>query len=328
MNFKGVDSVRSLRIVIITQGVSRIVRPLLSSNHKVVGVVESATRDAINNKAPSFFYKAARFFYSILNKKAETLERFVEKKGIHYRYMLSSNDAGLEGWVRYLKPDLIVVFGMSQLLKENIFSIPVLGTINMHPAMLPDYRGPNPDFWQYINMEMKPGVTIHYIDKGEDTGDVINQERVHIPLGTKSPERLDRLIGDIGVKNLLKTIDELASGTAKSVKQSEKSPTGRARNIKPEEHKNVIDWNNWETSHIWHVLRGTELWLNALEQPKGVYKGQRWCVCEYKVLGKQIKSVQSIYKLDKNYAVATKDGYIKLTVRFSMKNFIIYLFKK
>lgn len=317
----------NLRIVLITQGVSRVVEPLLNSTHEIVGVVESAARDAINKKLPGITFRIARYFYSKLKKQAISLEKFITDKCIPYRYMLSSNDAGLENWIKDLNPDVIVVFSMSQLLKENIFTIPRLGTINMHPAMLPDYRGPNPDVWQYINIEMNPGVTIHYIDKGEDTGDILNQERVHIPLGTKSPDRLDKLLGDVGVRNLLKTLDELATGAQCPIKQPAASPTARARNIKPEEHRKIIDWDNWETSHIWHVLRGTELWLNALEQPKGIYKGQRWSVGDYHITNSQQHPVETIYKTDTGYAVATRDGHIDLTVQFSFKNFFLSIIK-
>lgn len=319
---------QELKVVLITQGVSRVVKPLLESDHQIVGVIESATRDAINKKQPSLMYKVARYLYSKIKKQTISLEKFSTEKSIPYRYMLSSNDAGLEDWVKNLNPDVIVVFSMSQLLKENIFSIPKLGAINMHPAMLPDYRGPNPDVWQYINLEMNPGVTIHYIDKGEDTGDILNQERVHIPLGTKSPERLDKLLGEVGVRNLLKTLDELANGTQQPVKQPEQSPTARARNIKQEEHKKIIDWKSWETTHIWHVLRGTELWLNALEQPKGIYKGQRWSIGDYHITNSQQHPAETIYKTATGYAVATRDGHIDLSLTFSFKKLILALLKK
>ena len=319
---------KSLRIVIITQGVSRIVEPLMSSEHKIVGIIESATRVAMQRKEPSIVYKIARQLYSQVNRRAKTLKTLAYQKRIPYRYMISSNDQELEKWLKELQPDLVVVFSMSQLLKENIFKIPELGTINLHSAMLPDYRGPNPDVWQYINLEMNPGVTIHYIDKGEDTGDILNQERVHIELGTKSPKRLDKLIGEAGVRNLLKTIDDLATNSQKRISQPDKSPTARARNIKYEEHKQIIDWQNWETSHIWHVLRGTELWLDALEQPRGFYKGQRWSIKGYKVLGVQARPLEFIYKHGKDYAVATKDGYIELTLNFSIKRLFLAIIKK
>lgn len=90
---------------------------------------------------------------------------------------MTSSSCELESWVKSLSPDLIVVYSMSQLLKENIYSIPRFGTINLHPSYLPEYRGPNPIFWMYYNMEKQGGVTVHYIDQGEDTGNIILQKR-------------------------------------------------------------------------------------------------------------------------------------------------------
>ncbi|MGI6455390.1 MAG: formyltransferase family protein [bacterium] len=81
----------------------------------------------------------------------------------------------LERWVREKNPDFICVKSMSQLLKENIFSIPKYGTINLHPSILPNYRGPNPLFWTMFNQECESGMTVHYINKGEDTGDILRQ---------------------------------------------------------------------------------------------------------------------------------------------------------
>ena len=56
----------------------------------------------------------------------------------------------------------------------------------------------------------------------------------------------------------------------------------RARNIKPNEHKNFIDYKHWSVERVWHFLRGTESWLNALDQPGGIFKGQRWTILEFK----------------------------------------------
>ncbi|WP_281085258.1 formyltransferase family protein, partial [Methanosarcina acetivorans] len=75
--------------------------------------------------------------------------------------------------IRNLEPDLIVVFSMSHLLKENVFNVPSYGTVNIHYSYLPEYGGPNPLFWQYYDYILDPGVTLHYVDKGEDTGNVI-----------------------------------------------------------------------------------------------------------------------------------------------------------
>lgn len=324
----GNNSRLGLRVLMITQGVSRIVDPLLNSHHQIVGVLESASRNHKTQPILQMLKGVVFFLYSKIKRQQLCLKKKAQKHGLPYRFMNSSNDPGLVEWIKDLKPDLIVVFSMSQLLKEKIFSIPKYGTVNLHPAMLPDYRGPNPDFWQYYNMEMNPGVTIHYVDAGEDTGDIIFQERTEIPLGTKSQPRLDKLIGEVGVKIILKALDAIQTNQAPRITQPKQSPTPRAKNLTPDEHQKIIDWQNWPIERIWHVLRGTELWLNALPQLSGLWKGQRWIIEEFEKLPINTSRPGEIIKQNRRFYVACKEGRIYLTRRFSVKNLIVSLLKR
>ena len=259
-----------LKVMIITMGLSRIVKPIVNL-HNVVGIIECAPRK-IKNKTNGLLLKIVKKLYFFL-KPSKSLKTYTNNKKIPYYYMNNGSDQSLEKWVKDINPDVIVVFSMSQLLKSNIFNIPKYGTINLHPALLPSYKGPFPDFWMYYNTEKKGGVTVHYIDDGEDTGDIIYQEEYGIPLGMKSPDMIDLSVGVIGTNLLLKALDNVEN-LPRQV-QPKESPTPRSRNIKACEHANIIDWRVWEIKRIWHILRGTELWLNAVEQPKGFYKGQR-----------------------------------------------------
>jgi len=317
-----------LRVLIITQGISRIFEPLLSSHHHIVGVLESASRNYKTQPDPHQFISMLRLFYSKVKRRQLSLKKKAEQHGMPYRFMTSSDDPGLVEWVKDLNPDIIVVFSMSQLLKEKIFSIPKYGSINLHPAFLPEYRGPNPDFWQYYNMEMTPGVTVHYIDTGEDTGDIIYQERTEIPLGIKSPPWLDKLIGEVGVKLILQALDAIQTNQAPRITQPQKSPTPRAKNLTPIEHQTIIDWQNWPIERIWHVLRGTELWLNALPQPSGFWKYQRWIIEGFDKQPDQITRPGEIAKQNGRFYVACRDGRIELTLKFSATNLIMSLLKR
>ncbi|MFQ2193691.1 methionyl-tRNA formyltransferase [Aeromonas jandaei] len=313
-----------MRILIITSGLTRIVSPILDSGHEVLGIIESMPRGWSEKQIKPFLFQFAQKMHRILLGRKKTLKQFCEIRNIRYNYISKGRDAEVTSWVKDLNPDLIVVFSMSQLLKKDLIDIPKFGVINLHPSMLPEYRGPNPDFWQYYNMEMNPGVTVHYIDEGEDTGDIIFQERVHIPLGTKSPERLDKLIGGVGSSLLLKAIMAIKSGSAPRIPQPSHSSSLRARNLKPEEHKEIIDWQNWPIERIWHVLRGTELWLNACEQPKGIFKGQRWVVEEYERKD-NIDQPGAIVRYKGRKAVATPDGYIFIGINFSLKKTLFFV---
>jgi methionyl-tRNA formyltransferase len=307
---------KTMRIIIITQGISRIVMPFLESAYTIVGIVEAASRTMAGYRHKIF---------KLPWKKS--LKSISKKYHIPYYYMNHGSDEVFQEWVKKSNPDIIVVYSMSQLLKKNIFTIPKYGSINLHPSYLPEYRGPNPGFWTYYNVDLNPGVTVHYIDTCEDTGDIIYQERYTIYLGIKSPDMLDIGINKIGINLLFKALDGIASGTAPRIKQPQNSPTPRARNLKPEEHKTIIDWNNWPIERIWHILRGTESWINALEQPSGIYREHRWVIDNF-VKSKVNKHYVygAIYHDDKKSFIACSDGIIYISLRFNIKYFIKNIF--
>ena len=315
-----------MRIVLITQGVSRVVVPLLNSGHEIVGILESMPRGYDASKK-TILLDLLKKLYSLANRGNVFLPGFCKNKGIPYNFLWAGNSEHIEGWLRALQPDLIVIFSMSQLLREDVLRIPRLGVINLHPSFLPEYRGPNPDFWQYHDMEMNPGITIHYVDPGEDTGDIIYQERIFVPLGTKSPERLDKLIGELGVPLLLKALDAVAQGNAPRVPQPAQSPTKRARNLKIEEYKRIIDWERWPIERIWHVLCGTELWLDAVPPPAGLLSGQRWSIKDYEKIESSVGPTGTIGRHKRRRCIFLRDGVIYIDIDFDLKRSILRLFQ-
>ncbi|PJE48263.1 MAG: methionyl-tRNA formyltransferase [Sediminibacterium sp.] len=301
-------------MIIITQGLSRIVKPLFEHDGiKIIGIIECAPR-VIAKPSSSLVISTYRKIFGFTESD---LLAFSKNNDIPYFYMNNSSNE-LAEWVKRINPDLIVVYVMSQLLKENIFSLPRFGTINLHPSLLPNYRGPNPCFWSYYNMDKIGGVTVHFLDRGEDTGDILLQEEYKIPIGIKSPDRFDTLISKIGVRLLIKAIENIES--ILPTKQPPVSPTLRARNLKLAEHKTIIDWHNWPIERIWHVLRGTELWLNAISEPKGIYAGTRWNIGEYQKIEIQDNwDLGKIYKKRGKYFIACMEGVIYIDTKVNLK---------
>lgn len=317
-----------MKILLITQGVSRIVQPVISSGHEIVGVLESMPRGFSGRVRRSIIFDILSWVHCFFKNKKSSLEDFCASNKIPYRIIWKGNLAEVKEWVEGLSPDLVVVFSMSQLLKDDILNIPRFGVINLHPSFLPNYRGANPDFWQYYDMEMNPGVTVHYVDAGEDTGDIIYQEKMHIPLGTKSPARLDKLIGELGVSLVLKAIHAIAQGNAPRTPQPTQSPMARARNLKPEEHTQIIDWDNWPLERVWHVLRGTELWLNAITQPAGLMAGQRWSIHEYEKTDTCPDVIGKIGAYNNRKCVFAKGGVIYIGIKFDIKKIVLKILQK
>lgn len=90
--------------------------------------------------------------------------------------------------MRALAPDLGVVLG-TNILKESVFAIPRLGSINVHQGLAPYYRGGPPVFWELFNGEREIGLTVHFVAAKVDTGDIIAQET--LPLVYDAARGLD-----------------------------------------------------------------------------------------------------------------------------------------
>lgn len=82
--------------------------------------------------------------------------------------------------IREINPDIIFSIYYRKIFPKNLISIPKDGCINIHPGNLPYYKGPVPTAWAIINSEKSFGITVHYIDEGIDTGDILIQEEHQI----------------------------------------------------------------------------------------------------------------------------------------------------
>lgn len=113
--------------------------------------------------------------------------------------------------IKRVKPDLIISVLFSQILRPNIIDIPRQGVINFHPAYLPNYKGISPIFWSMVNREKNIGATVHFIDKGIDTGDIIIRRKIPIkPLDTE--DSLYWRAASLGEKLISQAIDQILTG--------------------------------------------------------------------------------------------------------------------
>jgi methionyl-tRNA formyltransferase len=303
-------------------GISPIVQPLLQSHHSIVGIIECAPRSDGKSNKEKQARRFVRSLYCRLRKRPSSLKELAAGKQIPYYYMSEGSDKALEEWVKARNPDLIAIFSMSQLLKENVFSIPPQGAINLHPALLPKYRGPNPWFWMYYDLDLHPGATIHYIDSGEDTGDIIYQEGFDISLGSPFQEIYDKAILDVGTRLLIQAIDDISTGKAPRHPQPKESPTRRACNVAASEGSSLIDWEKWPAQRIWHFLRGAAQWTDIHANLKNRNKWRIWEIGEYETGERNYAFTPGkVYWQGGRTFLACRDGKIFMHKRFSAKHF-------
>ena len=185
-----------------------VLKSLIESRHEVVGVVTQPDRpNARGNEIIYSDVKKVALEYNIPVLQPEK----------------ASEETSVES-IRALNPDIIVVTAYGQILKENILNLPKYRCINVHASLLPKYRGASPIQWAIINGEKETGVTIMYMEKGLDTGDMILAKSIEIASKETAGTLHDRL-AEIAGPTLLEAMELIESGKAVPVKQNDEEST-------------------------------------------------------------------------------------------------------
>lgn len=185
-----------------------------------------------------------------------TLESIAKGSGIPFFRPEKANGEEFLDIVAEFTPDINVSMSYDQILRSQLINSAPLGFINCHAGALPFYRGRNILNWVLINGENKFGITVHYIDEGIDTGDIIKQEFVDIlPEDDYGSilQKAERYCPCV----LESALCDIVAGTAKRISQNSIHPVGFycGRRIDGDES---IDWN-WSSERIHNFVRGIAL---------------------------------------------------------------------
>lgn len=150
-----------------------------------------------------------------------------------------------------LAPEMVVLVAFGQILPKEIIESPKFGCINVHPSLLPKYRGAAPMNWTLINGETRTGVTIMLMNEGVDSGDILLQEETAIMPDETFDSLHDRL-ARLGADMLIKTIEMMLAGTVHPSAQNNFQATFAPR-LKKEDAS--IDWNRDATAVV-NRIRG------------------------------------------------------------------------
>jgi methionyl-tRNA formyltransferase len=145
--------------------------------------------------------------------------------------------------------DVFVVVAY-RILPEAVFSLPPLGTLNIHASLLPRYRGPAPIQRAIEAGEAQTGITIFRLDRGVDTGGILAQEKVTIEASETTPKLYHRL-SLLGASALACVLSDLPTGRRQPMKQDDALAT-RAPKLNKLEAR--VDWN-LSSSIIFNKIR-------------------------------------------------------------------------
>ncbi len=144
-------------------------------------------------------------------KIAPPVKIFAQKLGLPIFQPENINEKSFIDLFQKLNPEMVVVAAFGKILPKVIIDFPPLGCLNIHPSLLPKYRGAAPINWAIINGETKTGVTIMHMDEGMDSGNIILQSETIIPATENYGQLHDRLASR-GAQLLIAAIEQILAG--------------------------------------------------------------------------------------------------------------------
>jgi len=204
--------------------------------------------------------------------------------------------------VHAFSPDLIVTAAFGQILPERVLDIPRLGCINVHASLLPKYRGGAPIHKAIINGEKYSGVTIMYMVKRLDAGDMIDSVKVPIEVDDTVGTLHDKL-SDAGTQLLLEVMPSVLDGTNSRTSQNDSEATF-ASNVSREEEFVTFDRSALE---VHNHIRGLSPWPVAFAN----FEAMKLWASE---IAEGSGAPGEIIQADKaGLVIATNDGAVRIT---------------
>ena len=157
--------------------------------------------------------------------RLDPLKKGAVSKGISVFQPETYKDDQVFARFRELQPDLTVMAFVTDIIPARFFKVPLYGTINYHPSLLPRHRGASAINWAMIMGDTRTGLTIFWPDGGIDTGPILLQEEIDIGLqDTTGSLYFDHLF-PMGLKAILKSISLIREGKAPRIPQDDASAT-------------------------------------------------------------------------------------------------------
>ena len=251
-----------------------------------------------------------KFIVPRSDTKDYTLKKFAEIYDIDYLCPVKINSVEFLNEATKYECDLFVSMSFNQIFKKKIIDLPDLGVINCHAGKLPFYRGRNVLNWVLINDEKEFGITVHFVDEGIDTGDIINQKTYPISDLDNYGTLLERAYEECATL-LYETLLKIKAGKYKRIDQKSIHPTGfycGGRGVGDER----INWNQ-SSRQIFSFIRsictpgpkaatyhdGTEIKINS---SKLIFNAPNYIGIPGQILS----------KTKFGYIVKTKDSFIEI----------------
>lgn len=197
----------------------------------------------------------SRFLKDTFNPDYEIT--LIKRLGIKQLNFKSANTKEFRDYLIKENIDIVLIGTWKEKLQKATFDIPTVGTVNIHPSLLPKYRGPNPYLQTILNGEEYSGVTLHLVDKGYDTGAILAQEKIKIKQDDTSKELKERTVATAR-KLVTELLTDLNTKIVTPIPQNEKNAT-YYKNISGNEK--MLDFTKQTSEEISRTIRALHPFL-------------------------------------------------------------------
>lgn len=185
-----------------------VLEKLAASNYRIMGVITQPDRPAGRGQ----------------ETRPTPVKELALQKGLHLFEPADVNSYEFIRELNALSPDIIVVCAYGQILQRDVLTLPRYYCVNVHPSLLPKYRGAAPVMRTLLDGETHTGVTIIKVVEKLDAGPILGMRRLQVPAGAGTGE-LEELLAVQGAELLLEVIGKIEQGTVLEVPQDERDAT-------------------------------------------------------------------------------------------------------
>lgn len=264
-------------------------RSLVQAGFNVVAVVTQPDRPAGRSRTPV----------------APPVKLVAEELGIEVFQPASLRDPEAIERFAAFKPDVVVVAAYGEILRKKVLAIPPLGFINIHPSLLPRFRGPTPVVSAILAGDSVTGVSIMRLDAGMDTGPILAQRKVPLK-GDERGDNLTEALFELGSQMLLEVLPAYAEGSLQPQPQAEEGVT-ISKMLSKED--GIIDWKQ-SAVQIERAVRAFDPWPGT----STTWGGQNVKIVDARVAaGNSEAAPGSVIASRNQLLVATGSGILEIT---------------
>jgi len=244
------------------------------------------------------------------------VKEYAEKRGLKILQPKNLKDEEFLNELKELNADLQIVVAF-RMLPEVVWSMPPMGTFNLHASLLPQYRGAAPINWAIINGEKETGITTFFLKHEIDTGEIIFQEKLAVNEDDNAESMHDKLMIK-GAKLVVKTVDAIIENNFSTIPQNQLYKNSTELKSAPKIFKDDcrIDWNK-KSNELFDFIRGLSpypaAWTELIRYDTNECIRVKIFNSE-KIEGNNDTQVGSILTDNKSFIdVAVNDGFLKVT---------------